>query len=604
MKKVKMVHSVRYSIIIWMLVTLVLVCSCQKNKSTFDINKPPQEFSISKTDSSVFILNLIKDKFYNVTIDQKGIDVVVYLENDSNEIVKEKDSPNGKNGEEQFYFYCENEGEYQLKVIPFNDGENPEEGKYTIAISEQDTQTKIDLEASKYEEDFKTFKTIFEKANSGLYRYHSKKEVDSVFLVNQNKINDKTSYLEFYNLIWNVIDYTGSCHNNLGLPQYLKTLIFRKDIFFPIPLKYIEGKLYSNIQEKDIPAGAEIISVNGIASREFVDQILAYRSTDGVNQTAKYNFIQTNWAPLYIYYAYGENDKYTIQYKFNDQIKSIILKGVNFKTYLQNFEKRYSSAYEEQRKEDYHYHDIDSIAAGYMSVKTFDVGEKGDEAYVRYTSFLDSVFTSLQNKKNLIVDIRGNGGGTGDALMVLTTYLSNRSVKENIGAYTLFNKVPYPELYKGSIPNTEDFLSEYVTEFKEGKYYQNPKFNPHWQPNENSFQGNIILLIDPFVASAASHFAAHIKSDQRAIVIGEETGGAYYGHTGHFPVEYELPNSQLLLSFSIVNLEQDVAPLADEKFGNGVIPDIEITQNHKDFLQHRDTQLNFALEYVYKNKQN
>lgn len=163
---------------------------------------------------------------------------------------------------------------------------------------------------------------------------------------------------------------------------------------------------------------------------------------------------------------------------------------------------------------------------------------------------------------------------------------------------TWVNKIPYPKLHIGSIEESEEFLSEYTSEFKDGKYYQNNKFNPSWKPNKNNYQGSFILLIDPFVASAASHFAAHIKSDKRATVIGEETGGAYYGHTGHIPIGYELPNSKFVLSFSIVNLEQDVIKLEDEKFGDGIMPDFKVTQSHFDYMNNIDTQLEFAFHKI------
>jgi len=108
----------------------------------------------------------------------------------------------------------------------------------------------------------------------------------------------------------------------------------------------------------------------------------------------------------------------------------------------------------------------------------------------------------------------------------------------------------------------------------------------------------MFLLIDPYVASAASLFASMVKSDKHAIIIGEETLGGYYGHTGHIPVNYELPNSKLILTFSIVDLEQDVKRLPEQEFGRGVNPDFEITQSYNDFLQNKDTQLLFAIEKI------
>ena len=89
-----------------------------------------------------------------------------------------------------------------------------------------------------------------------------------------------------------------------------------------------------------------------------------------------------------------------------------------------------------------------------------------------------------------------------------------------------------------------------------------------------------------------------IKSDNNTIVIGEETLGGYYGHTGHIPVTYRLPNSKLLLTFSIVDLQQDVKKLKDQPMGRGVIPDIRVVQSYSDYLNHADTQLNFAIKNI------
>jgi len=59
-----------------------------------------------------------------------------------------------------------------------------------------------------------------------------------------------------------------------------------------------------------------------------------------------------------------------------------------------------------------------------------------------------------------------------------------------------------------------------------------------------------------------------------------------------------LPNSKLILTFSIVDLEQDVKRLPDEKYGDGVKPDFRVIQTYQDFLDNNDTQLNFAIERI------
>lgn len=102
------------------------------------------------------------------------------------------------------------------------------------------------------------------------------------------------------------------------------------------------------------------------------------------------------------------------------------------------------------------------------------------------------------------------------------------------------------------------------------------------------------------MASAGSLFASLVKSDENTIVIGEETLGGYYGHTGHIPMTYELPNSKLRLTFSIVDLEQDVKRLSDQQFSDGVKPDFKVVQSHEDFINNKDIQLNFAIEKIKK----
>lgn len=57
---------------------------------------------------------------------------------------------------------------------------------------------------------------------------------------------------------------------------------------------------------------------------------------------------------------------------------------------------------------------------------------------------------------------------------------------------------------------------------------------------------------------------------------------------------------KLRLSFSTINLEQDVTQLPGEKYGDSIIPDIKITQIHSDYLDHKDSHINFALAYYKK----
>ena len=56
------------------------------------------------------------------------------------------------------------------------------------------------------------------------------------------------------------------------------------------------------------------------------------------------------------------------------------------------------------------------------------------------------------------------------------------------------------------------------------------------------------------------------------------------------------------MTFSVVNLEQDVPKKENQKYDRGIIPDYEITQTFDDFINNIDTQLNYTIELIQKHK--
>lgn len=469
-----------------------------------------------------------------------------------------------------------------------------------IGCQESNTYKKTELT-----EDYDLFHAIYEKANSGLYKYHTKATIDSLFVSNRALITDKTSYREFYNIVWNVVDFTGSCHNSLSYPDSLDTEISKQKIFFPLPLKFLNNKTYTNINNGQIPLGSELLTINGIDVQKYAAAISRYASTDGKNTTGKYSYIETDWLPFYIYLAYGEQSSFNVKYKsLNNAVKQVTLKPVTYKEFKVNYNNRYSAKFEQNNDQDYSYKFINDIQTGLLTVNTFALGGPKSEGHKKYAAFLDSVFSDLKVKNihNLIVDVRQNGGGNDPNDLLLYSYLTQRNFKENKSAFTIFNNVPFKNHFieeeKGEISDLEKELKEEHNILIDGKYYQNQKFNPLWKPNKNAFTGKIYLLISPSVASAGSLFASLVKSDKQTTVIGKETLGGYYGHTGHIPVSYKLPNTKLILQFSIVNLEQDVEKLPDESSADGVKPDYDIEPTIQQFIKGEDAVLEFTKKLI------
>ena len=111
--------------------------------------------------------------------------------------------------------------------------------------------------------DLEVFKDIRLKANSGLYKYRTKKQIDSIYNWADEEIKQSSSYLDFYNIICQLTNFEGSLHNNTNLPKKLSQSLKNEESgYFPYPIKHIENKWIVNQAKGIIPLGAEIISIN------------------------------------------------------------------------------------------------------------------------------------------------------------------------------------------------------------------------------------------------------------------------------------------------------------------------------------------------------
>lgn len=476
------------------------------------------------------------------------------------------------------------------------------------------------MSTKKMQKDLEVFKEIRKQANSGLYKYRTKAQIDSIYNWADAEIEQYSTYLDFYNIICQLTDFEGSLHNDTGLQdKYWKSLQAESFGYFPYPIKWIEGKWRINFEEAELPLGAEVIAINGEPMEEVVKNLYKYYTTDGYNITGKRIGLRRHFS-RYFRWHYGRQKEFDVAFKAidSDALETRILNSVSYSDYYQNFRTRHSLPYDEvyyidyNEDQKYEYEQIDD-STGILTVRSFSMGDETAEEHKTYVAFLDSIFSKIktENLQNLVVDIRLNGGGDDPNDLLTYSYLTQRSFQENTEAWISFRKIPLLRYFDIWIPKFvrplvvggyNKQLQEIFPLEKEGKYYQDDFSDDHQvrKPNEQAFTGQVYLLISPAVASAGSLFAAMVAGNENTITIGEETIGGYYGHNGHTPFDYVLPKSKLTSSFSIVNLEQDVPETSHQIYGRGIIPDDEVHQTLADFITNEDTQMNYTLEMIEK----
>ncbi|WP_106794682.1 S41 family peptidase [Aquimarina sp. Aq78] len=487
---------------------------------------------------------------------------------------------------------------------------------YTSTLFAQSLDEKFSID--KMTKDLQIFKDIRIKANSGLYKYRTKKQIDSIYQWAFKEVKKSKSYRDFYNIIYQLTDFEGSLHNDISLPKKVfKSMKNEEQGYFPLPIKLIQDKVIVNIVNKEIPLGAEIVSINNLKINEILQSLYKYYTTDGVNITGKSIGIHYNFSRYYRLH-YGLKSAFKVKYRVHDsdKIQQKVLHSISFNAYYKNIKNRYSKPFDEVNYKDWKENEIYSYKSidretGILTINDFGMGNEKNPMHLRYVSFLDSVFTGIKNNniKNLIVDIRYNGGGTDPNDLVTYSYLTQRNFSENKQAWISFNKIPYLKYAYTKIPRflrplgvgkyNKSFQNQFPKE-ENGKFYQDSTSADHKirTPNKNAFTGNIYLLISPRVASAGSLFAAMVAGNSNAITIGEETMGGYYGHNGHNALGYILPKSKIELFFSVVNLEQDVVKKENQIYNRGIIPDHNVSQTYTDYINQVDTQLNFVIDLI------
>ncbi len=473
------------------------------------------------------------------------------------------------------------------------------------------------LSQKKMRKDLALFKSIRETANSGLYTYRTPAQIDSIYQWAFEEIKQLKTHRDFHKLITYLTNYEGSLHNGTyWSTKRLKALKSEKEGYFPYPLKIIEDKVLLNSNKAEIPLGTEIISINSLPLEEIVRQLGKYYTTDGYNLTGKKVGINRHFSKYFRYY-YGPSDNFEVRYKIpnSDQLQHTTLKSVGYKAYENNFKKRHSLktdrlTYDKLKKgEDYYFQEVDAQTA-ILTINTFSLGSESTKSHLKYKNFLDSIFVQANQKdiQHLIVDIRHNGGGNPPNDMITLSYLASTPQKEIKAAWVSFvESIPHWKHIDLGIPfflkpiaksKLKKYLKQELPIIKDNRrYYKDAKEYP---PNDNAFKGQVYLLVSPYVASASSLFAASVASNTNAIIIGEETSGGYYEHNGAFSVEYVLPKSKITTLFSVVNLTQDVVEKENQVKGRGVMPTHKVEQSFEDFIENKDTQLNFTLDLISK----
>lgn len=460
-------------------------------------------------------------------------------------------------------------------------------------------------EPSKLKADVDLLHAIIIKFHPGVYDYISKDSFNQVFNRYRNAITKPMNVQEFgFQVVAPIISSIHCGHTSFNYPRWYNHLM--KDSIaptFPLYLKIWGDTMIvtSNLNKKDsiLKKGTQISSINGLNASALTQKMFPYLPTDGFTTT--FNYIRLSSAfPYYHRNILGLSSHYALEYLDSNKSKT-----VDIPLYYPTKEKRQpttkshidspiivSSISRKERGRSIQFNESEQFAL--MTLNTFDVG-------YQLRSFFSTSFEQLKEKniKNLIIDIRINGGGEVQNYAALCRYLTPFPFKvadiavanlNGLGSYTKYFNFGwfYGSALKLLTSKRDDGLFHF-------RYIENHVYKPK---KTNFFSGNIYILISGPSFSAASLFAHTLKGLPNVTLVGEETGGGDYGNNGLMIPDIRLPNTKLQVRmplFRIVQFKHGV------KNGRGVLPNVLVVPRADAVREGKDLKLEKALEIIRKN---
>jgi C-terminal processing protease CtpA/Prc len=489
------------------------------------------------------------------------------------------------------------------------------------------TQKHSPLELKK---DLSIIKSSLEEAHPGLYWYITKEKLDFKFDSIQNLLTDSMSSIAFYRITAPVVSdikcgHTRLIYAGLKLSKVEKNENKKNG---PAPLSQLQYKVENdrlfivanrNKTSTQFKSGAEIISIDSIPAAKLLEKTKRLFSPDGYNLTF-YNEVLNKTFAGYYYLAFAKRDSnlivlkdsagLCIAYLKTDKPDTSKIKSTSEQRKKQQqetiakrkFEKKNKYKGLDENKQPLLDFKIDTTleSTAIMKVKSFSF------PYNNFHKFFKESFKSLEENKiqNLVLDVRGNGGGNLMSCNLLFRYLYNQPHQfttradmktRRFSTQKYIEKTPitkfssiilFPFLWLDNQINIKKDSSGYYAKLPTQKLNK---------PKTNHYDNNLIILINGYSFSATSLLSANLQSVNRGYFVGEETGGGFNQCSAGSIPYINLPNTGLKLRLPLKVIQ--IAELR-ELIGRGIFPNLEIKPTVADVLKGKDVVMDKAVEKI------
>jgi hypothetical protein len=467
--------------------------------------------------------------------------------------------------------------------------------------------------------DYQIFRNTLEDWHPSLYWYNCKDSMNYYFDRGYAALTDSMTELQFKTLLSFVIAQVHCGHTSVHSSKaYSKYLDSARLTQFPLIIKCWDDTMVvaANLNRHDtvLKRGTIIQSINGRTVRQLTDTLFDYIVTDGYNLTGKYQYLSTGlnfsawyrnvigYTPTFTvgYLDANKNIRETVVPLYDPKADTInsparrrIAEGPVGRGQGPGDKRRRMSKKDRRERERFFMRNLQFDSTGqtaFMAQNTFEHGFGLGKFFKRSFRALDE-----EQVQNLVIDVRSNGGGDATNSTLLTRYLIDHKFKMADSLYAIRRHSPYDKyIHKG-------FLYRILTvavsrKRSDGKYhfayFENHVYSPK---SKHHFNGQVYILTGGNSFSATCLFAGAVKGQKNVTLVGEETGGGYYGNTAWMIPDVILPVTGIRFRLPRFHLVVDKNRVKD---GRGVMPDVTASPSVDQILRGEDFKMSKAKELI------